>query len=364
MNRKKVAFFVSSLNGGGIENYLLRFLKYYKDEIDATVICKLGFTGDLYDEYICAGVKVETLKVGYYSPASWYKLYCYLRGSNFKSICDFTGNFAAIPLLLAKLANVKIRVAFYRGSTNRFKESWPRLIYNHLSKVLVEYSASSILSNSLAALNYFFPRRKRSVKKFQVVYNGIDSNQFCSEERNFREQLSIPKQAFVIGHVGRFDIAKNHDTIIKVALSLCSSNPSIYFVLCGKGVDENLKEKVLQAGLGSQIKLLGYRSDVSVVLNTLDAFYFPSITEGQPNALIEAMVMGLPFVASNIAPILETVPGSLHNQLVTSKDVDGAISKLLDIYHSQNRCEYTCANWAKDKYSADSCFSLFMGKLK
>lgn len=364
MEKKRVAFIVSTLNGGGIENYLLRFIKHYKDQIDATVICKLGYAGDLYEQYIEHGVKVETLNIGFFNPIDWYKFFTYLKKTNFSSICDFTGNFAGIPLTIAKVAEINTRVAFYRGSTNRFKEDGFRLIYNKVSKLLVQRNATNILSNSVAALNFFFPKREEISGKYEVVYNGINSEQFCSVTDNLRRSLSIPQNAFVIGHVGRLDVAKNHKTILDVALRMCTANSNIYFIICGKGVDEAFMGTILNANLTRQIKLLGYRSDVNKVLNTMNAFYFPSVTEGQPNALIEAMVIGLPFVASNIEPILETVPADLHMQLVAPKDVDGAIEKLSNIYHSHNRCEYICAEWAKEKYSADSCFSLFMEKLK
>ena len=75
-------------------------------------------------------------------------------------------------------------------------------------------------------------------------------------------------------------------TIIEVAIKLCKKYNEIYAVMCGKGVDNALSQKVKKEGLEDQIKLLGYRSDVIKVLNTLDCFYFPSLSEGQPNALI------------------------------------------------------------------------------
>ena len=69
----------------------------------------------------------------------------------------------------------------------------------------------------------------------------------------------------------------------------------------GKGVREKYEMIVQQMGLDGQIHLLGYRSDVLRILPLFDLYYFPSLTEGQPNALIEAMATGLPFVASDIA---------------------------------------------------------------
>jgi glycosyltransferase involved in cell wall biosynthesis len=361
---KRIAFIVTSLNSGGVENYLLRFLKYSEGKIVPFVICKGDQFGELFNDYKnIKNIKLSNIEIGYINFMSLYRFYDFLKQNRIDAICDFTGNFAGLPLFIATIANIHNRIAFYRGSTNHFKEDKFRLAYNNLVKKMVERNATSILSNSQAALNFFFPNRNITDSKYQVIPNGIDSNDFCGEVINLRNELSIPVDAFVIGHVGRYNVAKNHDTIVEVAIRLCSSNTDIYFIFCGKGVDENLREVVSQARLERQIKLLGYRSDVNKVLNTIDVFYFPSLTEGQPNALIEAMVIGLPFVASNIDPILETVPSNLQKQLVAPKDADSAVSKLLDIYHSQNTSKYTCAEWAKEKYSAQSCFNLFMEKL-
>lgn len=361
---KSVAFIVTTLNSGGLENYLLRFLKYSENNLKPLVICKGGEFGDLEHRYYnIKDISLVKMEIGYINIISLVQLYAVLRKYEVDVVCDFTGNFAGLPLLISKFAGIKSRIAFYRGATNHFKEDKFRLLYNNLVKALVKKYATTILSNSLAAFNFFFPHKIVADKRFHLIPNGIDSDDFCKESSNLRGELSIPNSAFVIGHVGRYNSAKNHNTIIQVAIALCVSNPDFYFVLCGKGVDENLKEVISRAKLTDRIRLLGYRSDVSRVLNTLDVFYFPSVTEGQPNALIEAMVKGLPFVASNIGPILETVPENLHNQLVAPNDVDSAVSKLIALYHSHNRHKYTCAEWAKEKYSADSCFSLFMEKL-
>ena len=140
-----------------------------------------------------------------------------------------------------------------------------------------------------------------------MIPNGLNAHSFINASEDLREQLHIPKDAYVVGHTGRFNQAKNHEPIVKVAAQLIEKHPDIYFMLCGNGVKENLKALVKDKGLDERLILFENRSDIPVFLNTLDCYFFPSTREGQPNALIEAMVMGLPFVASDIPPIRETV---------------------------------------------------------
>src|SRR5690625_5447750 len=71
-------------------------------------------------------------------------------------------------------------------------------------------------------------------------------------------------------------------------------------ILCGSGVKENLLPVIQKKNLEKKIKVFENRDDIPRFLQTLDCYFFPSITEGQPNALIEAMIIGIPYISSNI----------------------------------------------------------------
>lgn len=359
--KKKVVFFVTNLDSGGIENYLLRFLKYNRNRLDAYVICKSGKLGVLLKDYEAIGVKVLPFRIGYVDIRAFRRLYIFLKLNRFDSACDFTGNFAAFPLLVAACAGVSKRIAFYRNAENRFKGGLFRAIFNNMLNFIVKLSASKILSNSYAALKFYHKRDWKNNPKYEVIYNGLDSNTFLAERKNLRPELRIPQNAFVIGHVGRYNPAKNHMTMIDVANRLCNQYDDIYFLFCGSNVDQVLKhysEKV-----NKRIIFLPFRKDVNNVLYSLDAFYFPSLTEGQPNALIEAMVSDLPIVASNIAPIQEILPKQFHeDMLVSPLDKEGAIEKLRNIYLSEDR-KGILGEWARQNFQADLLFGKFFDKL-
>ena len=97
----------------------------------------------------------------------------------------------------------------------------------------------------------------------------------------------------------------------------------------------------------------------------MDCYFFPSVTEGQPNSLIEAMIMGVPFVASNIEPIKETVPEFVEKEcLISPEDVDSAVSKILEIRDNTERYDKVLVQkWAIEQYNADTQFDLFYSQL-
>lgn len=363
---KKAVFFVTSLNSGGIENYLLRFLNYYEGKIEPIIICKGNAFGELEDEYNkILHIRLIKIDVGYFNFLSFFKVYKILNEEKPSTVCDFTGNFAGLILWVANLAKIKSRIAFYRGSSNHFKETKFRLFYNKLMLFLVKENATSILSNSQSAFNFFYKNKSKNDSRFKVIYNGIDAQKFKSKTVIYKkEDFGIPENAFVIGHTGRYNSAKNHKTIINVANNICKKYDSIYFILCGKDTDVYLKEEVASNPiLKDKVKLLGYRNDVPSILALFDLYFFPSITEGQPNSLIEAMISGLSIIASNIEPIIETTPTEIHKDLKNPLDVQGFIKLMEDFYLNKNGENQNFSDWAIQKFNPDVLFNKFFIEL-
>lgn len=335
---KKILIIIPSLQSGGIQRYVLRFIDKYHNQLDISVICKNNIYGELEKEYKLYSSKIYKFKLGYFNVIDYLRFYFFLKNNKYDTVCDFTGNFAALPLLAAKFAGVEKRIAFYRGSTNRFDDTHKlKRTYNGFLLRLIPFVSTKILSNSKAALNFFYKNKWKNDPKFKVIYNGINALEFQKNTEHLRQVLNIPAHAFVIGHTGRFDKSKNFDTLFKVAKKLCQLSPDNYFIFCGRDTDANLSKQINEHGLDKQVFALGYRSDIPRVLNTLDCFYFPSYTEGQPNSLLEAMISNIPFVASNIEAINEIIPNSLKSQLINPDDDMLAIEKILEIKENNRK---------------------------
>jgi len=363
----KVIFFVGSLDSGGIENYLLRFLTYAKDKLDAIVIAKSNKFGELkpkYDEL--SNVRLLKFDLGYLNVGAFRQLKDFLKQEQPDAICDFTGNFAGLVMMVGALSKVPVRIAFYRNATNGFKENPVRLMYNNMVRALVKRYATHILSNSKSALNNFHPGWEADPEKFEVIYNGIDVDNFITKVNSseLKKQFDIPQDAFVIGHTGRYCFAKNHETILKVAKELTAKHSNMYFVFCGRDTDLAFAEVVKAYGLEDHTRLLGFRTDVNVMLNLFDSYIFPSVTEGQPNSLIEAMIAGIPIIASNIDPIKETVPDNYHRYLIDPYDVAGYCTAIEMQYQQKERTDQQALlDWAKEKYNHRIQFDLFLDKI-
>jgi len=364
---KRIIFVVTSLNSGGIENYLLRFLTFFDGEIKPIVICKGNVYGELeHDFRKIKQIKLIKFDYGFYNPVSIYKMYNFFKYYKSYSVCDFTGNFAGLILLTSKLAHNNTRLAFYRGSTNHFDETRVKLLYNNIMRYLVKQNATKILSNSYSALDYFFSDRDKNNPRYKVIYNGIDAENYKVNNPKFiKEDFGIPLNAFVIGHTGRYNSAKNHDTILKVADILCNKYSDIYFMLCGRDTELFLSRTISNNSvLNDKVKTLGYRDDIQELLSVFDLFFFPSITEGQPNSVIEAMISGLPIVASNINPIKETTPICLHKELIAPLNVEGFCDRIEEYYLSEKKREKNNFSvWAIERFNPNILFNQFYNEL-
>ncbi len=355
-------FFVTGLDSGGIENYLLRFLTYKAESFDQIyVFCKGGKAGQLEMKYkAIPNVTIHVKKISFFNPKDYIYIYKFFKKYNIDVVCDFTGNFAGVILLTAKWAGVNKRISFYRGATNHFNESRLKVLYDTFVKKVNYKYATDILSNSQAAFDFFYSKEQQD-DRFEVIYNGIDPEKFQLDNENLRNEFNIPEDVFVIGHTGRFNYAKNHDIIIDVAEVLIKKYPNIYFILCGNGVKDNLENKTIEIGIHKNIRLFNNREDIPIFLNTMDVYFFPSITEGQPNALIEAMIMGLPFVASNIGPIQETV--DKNTQLFDPKDVNAFVKALEALYLNRAKRDHNLKENTMMKFDYKMRFDEFYNKL-
>ena len=148
----------------------------------------------------------------------------------------------------------------------------------------------------------------------QYLYNPIDIEKFSKKinKAELRKKFNIPENAYVLGHVGRFDRVKNHTFIIDVFSEISKVRSDACLVLIGEGKEQlSIQEKCKALGLDKNVYFLGTRNDVSDILQIMDVFIFPSIHEGLGIALIEAQAAGLKCIASDIIPKEVTVSDKL-----------------------------------------------------
>lgn len=159
----------------------------------------------------------------------------------------------------------------------------------------------AIEENMAQQLNSLF-----NVQNTAHLYNGIDFKRFyevSESQAMIREDIGIPKNAFVVGCVGRFSPEKNHNFIIEVFNEIRKKNDGAFLLLIGDGAERyNIQKKINDYGLDDSVLILSNRSDIPRLLKSMNVFISPAIFEGLGIAIIEAQVAGIPCIVSERIP--------------------------------------------------------------
>jgi glycosyltransferase involved in cell wall biosynthesis len=301
----KICIIIPSVKSGGIENYVLRYLKFSSEKITIVVRNK-RHRGELLEKFQSEGVLIYFRPLGYFNPLNiiWYWRF-FIR-EKFDSVCDFNANFSGLTILIAKISGVKKRVSFYRQSSHHFNQTTLKLLYAKFVNWLVYKFATKILANSKTAIAYYFKSYNTSDGRFFVLNNGYDMGYFrhnYEESLKLKKALNLPLKKKIIGHVGRYSPVKNHEVMIKVMHRIFEENLDFHFIFVGKSTKKILAH--FDNKYQINITCIDYAENIPVILGMMDLFWFPSVTEGQPNALIEAILCEIPFICSNIEAIKE-----------------------------------------------------------
>ncbi|WP_162604978.1 glycosyltransferase family 4 protein [Geomonas terrae] len=165
------------------------------------------------------------------------------------------------------------------------------------------------------------------------VSNGVDVAAFDigAKPSDLASELGFNSGCTVLGMISSLTPEKNHELALQ-ALSRIGSE-DVKLLIVGDGpLDSVLKARVSQAGLGSRVLFLGRRSDVRKILSMIDIFLLPSLQEGLPMALLEAMACGKAVIASKVGDAKNLVTSGTNGLLVHPCDTDGlaaAIETLL-----------------------------------
>ena len=183
---------------------------------------------------------------------------------------------------------------FYKGAP---KKNW--MIFYPIEKLCARYTDALITINHE---DYERSCRKFKTKSIYVPGVGVDTERFKTatcERIEKRRELGIPEDAFLLVSIGELNQNKNHRTVIDAMAKL--ENQNIYYIIAGIGAEqEALLAKAKELGLEDRVKLLGYRNDIAELCHAADTFVFPSLREGLPVSMIEAMSCSLPCIASLI----------------------------------------------------------------
>jgi glycosyltransferase involved in cell wall biosynthesis len=248
------------------------------------------------------------------------------------------------------------------------KNSWrDRLVYTRFVNHIL--CVSSHVREELLSIPGLDPERVR------LFPNAVDWQRFAqARPRDLRQDLGIAKDSKLVGTVGRLVSHKGHDIFIRMAGKLLDAGLNADFIIIGEGRGEaELRGLIQTLDLQDRVRLLGFREDLPEILKSLDLFVFPTLGEGMPNALLEAMAAGLPVVASDIPGSRELVKSEgsggheVRGILTPAGDVSAlvqAVGRLLSEPELAEGLGRNAAEWVRENHDQEEMFDRLEQYLK
>lgn len=168
-------------------------------------------------------------------------------------------------------------------------------------------------------------------ERVPVVYNGIDLDR-CVVKKSYE---SNGKLRFL--HIGRFAEVKNHFLLIEAFVRVHRKNPDTELVLIGEGpLEAKIRERVAEEGLTDSVIFAGVKENIYPCLNEADVFVLPSLYEGMPMTIIEAMGTGVPVIAANVGGIPSMIEAG-ENGVLVDADEDALANAMLSMMDEKLR---------------------------
>ena len=341
----KYVFVINSLLAGGAERSLIELIPRLIDrDIVPIVVCVYGKTGGFEIEAERAGFDVRILS-GHHRLAKGMALRKLIKQERPSLVytalfdSDVLGRLASIGLhvpVITNLANTAYDDARLQDpNVNPFRLRVVRWIDGFTARHLTDHfhAISQAVKESTVAQLGVRPERVTVVKRGRDAQRlGQPSDARRSEVRKL---LGIAPDAEVVVAVGRQEYQKGQRHLIDAFAQVSAARPQARLLIAGREGHASMAmaEQVTRLDLDGVVAILGHRDDVADVMAASDLFVFPSLYEGLGGALIEAMALGLPVVASDLPAIREVVRDGENADLVPVGDVPGfarAIFGLLD----------------------------------
>ncbi len=219
---------------------------------------------------------------------------------------------------------------FYKGASIK---NW--MLFYPIEKYCARYTDCLITMNQE---DYNFAQRKMNKAKHIKYIPGVgintqEINSIDVDIDSKRKELGIPVDSTIIVSVGELNKNKNHEVIIRALAEI--NNPSIHYIICGKGpLKDYLMTLSKELHLDQNVHILGYRKDVIEILKSSDIFAFPSIREGLSVSMMEAMAAGLPVVCSEIRGNTDLIKDGEGGYLFKPENVSEVAKTIKKVIHN------------------------------
>jgi glycosyltransferase involved in cell wall biosynthesis len=262
-----------------------------------------------------------------------WRLFSLMRRQRFSAVLAFTHHSNLLTLPLAWLAGIPVRVASHHGRILGFPR-WQERLH--------AWVINSGIATCLAAVSEQV--RLESIEegvrpaKIRVIPNGVSLTTVKKTEiQHLRRGAGVPPKGYLIVSAGRLWPEKGHIHLVRAMPAVVEQLPRTVLAIAGDGVlRSELEAEARALGVADHIRFLGVRSDVRYWFAAADLFVLPSNSEGMPMALLEAMGMGAPVVATRVGGVPELVRDGETGRLVPPQNPSALAEVMVSLLRNKS----------------------------
>lgn len=257
-----------------------------------------------------------------------------LRQERFSFAETFTPHSNLLGLPIAWLMGVPVRIGSHHGRI----QNAPRWLEWLHGRLINSQVATALVAVSSRVKELAVTGEGIRPERVTLIPNGVtlppDGAYPQEQIDHIRQIFDIHPDAPVLISVGRLSRQKGHRYLLEAMPSVLERFPHVVFLLVGDGPQRaDLEQQARHLGVETSARFLGTRDDVYHLLAAADVFVLPSVSEGMPMALLEALGMGVAVVASNLTGIADVVEDGRHGLLTPPGKPDSlahAVTRLLE----------------------------------
>ncbi len=334
MKKIKVCYVLGTLEIGGTERQLLLLLKKIDREKFTPVLIALrgGRMKEEFEGIVKVFVPGKKWKI---DPFVLFKIARRLKREKPDILHTFMFTSNTWGRLAGILAGVPVIIA-----SERSMDLWKRFYHFWVDRFFARHT-KKIVCNSYQVRNRYEKILGRYSDRLSVVYNGLDTNLYDSVEYKGEtvRGLGITGNEKVILTGGRLSPEKSLDTLISAVPEVLKKCVETRFVIAGEGREKDkLLELAKKLEVDKKIIFAGYRGDLPELIKISSIVVLPSLWEGMPNLLLEAMALKKPVVATDIGGSREIVKNGENGFLVPVRSPEKLAEKIVHLLRNEALC--------------------------
>ncbi|HUW14440.1 MAG TPA: glycosyltransferase [Anaerolineae bacterium] len=323
---------IDTLGLGGAERFLVDLCLALPADRYQVIVSAVSGDGPRSGDLAQAGIELFSLQArSNWDVVALFRLARFMRRRRVDIVHTHLFVGGVFGRLAAAMAGVRARLTTEQNAyaPGRHPPRWQML-----ANAVLARSTGRVVAVSEGTQEYLQRQERVPGEKIRVLPNAISWPETSSAERvtSVLEELGAGDRTPILGTVARLTEQKGQRYLLQALADLRLRYPRLFCIFAGEGESRSELESLSRRlGLEEHVTFCGARRDVAIMLQGLDLFVLPSLFEGLPLALLEAMAAGIPVVATSVAGSSEVIEDGVNGRLVPPADVPALTEAIADV---------------------------------